>query len=223
MSIRRINSTGRKKILREDARVTVHPDGEGALTFDAALNLGEYELPADANVFVEAYRQTSFMRFPYGTVSAPHPPADDPRRLTEFAGREGLHFRVKVTATEDRAGVLLAEADRIPISEEEEQPDNRIPLLQVIQDDLEAETWRVDDLKGASGPVLAINRRVGDWKAVAASPLLQCLVGDGVFLDREPNAEARPALRASQCGKALSKPTGAGENVNHRDYCVSQK
>jgi hypothetical protein len=175
MSIRRINSTGRMKIARGDARISVRPDSDGVPTFDATINLTEYGLPDDAHVFVEAYRQTTFMRFPHGTVTAPQPPRDLARRLTEFATSDGLLFRVKVTSTDDRAGVLLAEADRIPVSDDEEQPDNRIALLPPAPYELGQETWRVD-LTGANGPLLLINNRVGDWKAVAASPLFRSLV-----------------------------------------------
>ena len=86
-----------------------------------------------------------------------------------------LLFRVKVTSTDDRAGMLLAEADRIPVSDDEEQPDNRIALLPPAPGDLGQETWRVD-LTGANGPLLLVNRRVDDWKTVAASPLFRSLV-----------------------------------------------
>ncbi len=176
MSIRRINSTGRKKIRRENARIIVREDGgDGALTFDAILDLGEYDLPGDAHVFVEAYRQTTFMRFPHGTVSSPQPPHDEPRLLTEFATRDGLLFRVKVTSSDGRPGVLLAEADRIPISDDEEQPDNRVALLPAVPYDLGQETWRVD-FNGAGGPQLLVNTRVGDWKTVARSPAFRSLV-----------------------------------------------
>ncbi len=175
MSIRRINSTGRMRIVREDARFFVLPDSDGMLTFDATLNLADYELPSDAQVHVEAYRQTTFMRFPYGTVGAPRPPGNVARRLTEFASRDSMLFRVKVTSTGDRAGVLLAEGDRIPVSDDEEQPDNRIPLLPPAPEDLGQEVWRVA-ISGAEGPVLLVNSRVDDWKAVAASPLFRSLV-----------------------------------------------
>src|SRR5262245_34387626 len=114
MSIRRINSTGRKRIVREDIRILVSSDADGILEFDATVDLAPYGLPADARVFVEAYRQTTFMRFEHGTVATPRPHPGT-CRLSEFSSREGLLFRVKVTATGDRPGVLLAEGDRIPI------------------------------------------------------------------------------------------------------------
>jgi hypothetical protein len=85
-------------------------------------------------------------------------------------------FRVKVTSTGDRPGVLLAEADRIPISDDEEQPDNRIPLLPPAPAELGQEVWQIDGLASASGPLLLINKLVGDWKAVAASPHFRSLV-----------------------------------------------
>jgi hypothetical protein len=173
--IRRINFTGRKKILREDARVSVRSDPDDVLTFDASLNLVDYELPGDALVFVEAQRQTTFMRFPHGTVAAPQVPSDVSRRLTEFSTSDALLFRVKVTSAGERAGVLLAEADRIPVSDDAEQPDNRIPLLPPLGQDLGQETWRLD-FSGTSGPQLLVNSRLGDWKAVAACPVFRSLV-----------------------------------------------
>ncbi len=175
MSIRRINSTGRKKIMREDARIFVRPNSDGALIFDAILDLTDYGLPDDAQVFVEAYRQTTFMRFSHGTIAAPQPPCDLARRLTEFASRDGLLFRVRVTSMDNPAGVLLAEGDQIPISDDEEQPDKRIALLPPAPGELGQEMWRVD-LTGANGPLLLVNNRVSDWKAVAASPLFRSLV-----------------------------------------------
>src|SRR5438045_682878 len=129
MSIRRINSTGRVKILQEDARILLRIDPEGVLAFEASLSFERYRLPGDALVFVEAYRQTTFMRFPHGTVATPRPAHDASRRLTEFPSRDALLFRVKVTSTGERLGVLLAEADRIHVSADEEQPDHRIALL----------------------------------------------------------------------------------------------
>ena len=46
--------------------------------------------------------------------------------------------------------MLLAEGDRIPVNDDEEQPDDRIALLPTAPEDLGQETWRVD-LTGANG------------------------------------------------------------------------
>jgi hypothetical protein len=175
MAIRRINSTGRRKIAREHASVFVTDERDGALTFDATIRLDDYGLPEDAQVFLEAYRQTTFMRFPYGTVRAITPPPATERRLTEFSSRDGLLFRVKITASGERSGLLLAEADRIPLRGDQERPDNRIPLLPPLGQDLGHEVWRVD-FSDQTGPLLLVNRQLGDWKAVAGSPMFRSLV-----------------------------------------------
>lgn len=174
MPIRRINSTGRKKILREDAKVFVRPDSDGVLMFDAIFNLADYKLPPEAKIFIEAYRPTNFLRFEYGTVATPRPPKGLVARLTEFATRDGLLFRVKITSTGDNDGLLLAEGESIPISDDEDQMEKRIPLLPPQQADLGQELWRVE-FNGTKGPLLEINNRL-DWKAVAASPLFRSLV-----------------------------------------------
>ena len=141
------------------------------------IDLTDYDFPDEARVFVEAYRQTSFMRFPHGTVDRAHPRATSHRLASSQSSPagEGLLFRVKVTSMGDRAGVLLAEGDRIPVSDDKEQPDKRIALLPTAPADLGQESLRVD-LTGANGPLLLVNKRVGNWPTVAASPLFRSLV-----------------------------------------------
>lgn len=175
MPIKRVNSTGRKKILREDAQISVETDGYGALTFHASLRLSDYELPTDAQVFVEAHRQTTMMRFYHGNVVAPQPPQGTLRQLTEFSTMDALLFRVKVTSAGERPGILLAEASRIQPSDYELELDRRIPLLPVKPEDLGQEIWRVD-FRGADGPLLLISSRLNDWNSVAATSLFRGLV-----------------------------------------------
>ena len=175
MPIKRINSTGRKKILREDACIFLRSDADGVLTFNARLELAEYDLPAGALVFVEAYRQTMFMRFEHGTAASPQPAVGSSRRLTEFATRDGLLFRVTVTSTGERSGILLAKADKIPARDDEEQPDRRLPLLPPVPADLGQEVWRIE-FSDDTGPQLLVNQNIGDWKAVASSFEFRSLV-----------------------------------------------
>lgn len=175
MSIKRINSTGRKRILREDVGIRLYTIQSGALVFEATLNLQEYELPGESLVFIEAYRQTTFMRFPYGTVAVPNAPPEPERQLREFTSADALLFRVRVTSAAEPSGMLLAEGDRIPPGNDNEQPDSRMPLLPPLPGDLGQEAWRVD-LDGANGPLLLVNNRIGDWKAAAKSPLFRSLV-----------------------------------------------
>jgi len=172
MAIRRLNYTGRKRLRRADARITIYDTGEGVATFDADLSLDRYNLPEDALVFVEAQRQTSWMRFPFGSVGALRAPGD--RRLAEFDSPEGVLFRVRVTSRSDPHGMEVAEADRIRPRRPEEVEDKRVPLLSVKPDqDLEGQVFRVDF---SDRPILLVNSRVGDWRAVAKQPAFVSLV-----------------------------------------------
>jgi hypothetical protein len=166
--IRRYNYTGRKKINRSDAQVFINDD---PLRFQAAIQLADYGLPAAARVFVEAYRQTNWMRFEFGSVGAIEAPGDC--RLTEFDTREGMLFRVKVTASADPEGRLLAEADQIsPNHRAETGEESRDPLLPIKPEDLGDEVFRVDYADGP--PILKVNNRFGDWRALVRHPSFVC-------------------------------------------------
>jgi hypothetical protein len=163
--IRRLNYTGKLRIRRNDVRVSLK-ETDGVISFDADLSgLAEYELPSDASVFVEAYRQTAWMRFPFGRVDAINPPAD--RTLSEFDTPEGILFRVKVTPNGE-IHKLIAEADRIPLVKTEQDDANKTPLLPVKPQKLGDEVFRVDF--SGTKPLLLINSELGDWRSIAKSP-----------------------------------------------------
>ncbi len=166
-----MNYTKRKFIHQQDVSISLNEVAKGPNTFDAILHLSKYELPSDASVFVEAYRQTSWMRFNYGTVGAISAPAN--RSLTEFDSPEGILFRVRVTSTESPNGLLLAEADKIALRSSKEQVENRMPLLSVKPEDLGCAVYRIDF---TDRPILTINSAVGDWKAVSRSTEFTTLV-----------------------------------------------
>lgn len=161
--IRRFNYTGRKAINRSDTNLRIE---ENPLRFSAGLSLADYDLPSDAKVFVEAYRQTNWMRFNFGTVGAVTPASD--LRLSAFDTPEGILFRVRVTATTDPEGRLLAEADQIsPVHRSESGEEMREPLLPPKGEDLGEEVYRVDF---TGRPLLLINNQFGDWRTLARSP-----------------------------------------------------
>jgi hypothetical protein len=166
--IRRYNYTGRKTISRLAANMRIE---DGPLRFSAGLALEDYGLPAAAKVFVEAYRQTNWMRFDFGTVGAVNAPGD--LCLSEFDTPEGILFRVRVTETTNPEGRLLAEADRIsPVHVGETGEESREPLLPIKPADLGEEVFRVDF---SDRPILLVNNQFGDWRALARSPLFVCL------------------------------------------------
>jgi hypothetical protein len=167
--IRRLNYTGRIKIHRTDLKLGTSEAG-GGLSFDANLRLSDYELPGEAQVFVEAYRQTSWMRFPFGTVAAIRPPEN--RKLSEFGSPEGIRFRVKVTQPGNEH-VLLAVADHIRLA----LPDDSAceSLLPVTPAELGNEIWQLD-LDGAEPELLVNNMVTPDWRQLAYSPVFVSLV-----------------------------------------------
>lgn len=171
MPIRRINYTKRRRILQKDVQFVIR-EQDGAPAFDASLNLSDYRFPADARVFVEAYRQTTVIRFDFGTVGVPTPPPH--RYIAEFDTIDAVLFRVRVTAASDNRGIVLGEADQIKPHAPDEVPDQRIPLLPIRPDDLGEEVWRIEFSESAVH--LLINKRVGNWKEIAANPHFKSLV-----------------------------------------------
>jgi hypothetical protein len=177
MPVRTLNYTNRQRIRREDACITIR-ENEGAKVFDVAFNLIDYNLPADALIFVEAYRQTQYMRFDFGKAGAICPPED--LILRDFDIAEGILFRVKAVASEDKHGLLLAEADQIRPRISTDEDDNRIPLLPVVpNDNLGDEIWRLEF--DGQQTLLMINSRLGDWRAIARDPFFFSLVYPSVF------------------------------------------
>ena len=176
MAISRFNYTGLKKINRRDVRITLNCRKDAPADFLAEISLAEYKFPLDALVFVEAYRQTTWMRYHFGTVSAIARPADT--KLTEFDSPDEIQFRVRVTAAGADSGKMLGEADRIRPAGEIDDDDERAPLLRVRAADLGEEIYQVEM---EPTPVLLINRASGDWRAVAASPMFQALTAPAIF------------------------------------------
>jgi hypothetical protein len=168
--IRRLNYTGRIRLSREDTQIVLEQQND-KFSFRADLRLGDYKLPSDALVFVEAYRQSIWMRFAFGTVGAVLPAAN--RVLSEFDTPEDVRFRVKVTKAADQH-ILLAAADEIPLRRADEQEGGRLPLLPVKPEDLEHQLWRLDF--SDDKPRLLINSSAGDWRAIARSPAFHALV-----------------------------------------------
>jgi hypothetical protein len=169
--IRRLNYTNRQKIKRQDISIVVDEQQGGTPSFEASVNFDSYNLPRDASVFIEAYRRTKLMRFPFGTASNFVAPTDT--KLSEFDSTDNLLFRVKVSSTSPTPGKLLAEADQISARRSDEESEERVPLLPVHSEDLGAEISRVDFI---DRPTLLINSKLGNWRDVARSEVFVSLV-----------------------------------------------
>lgn len=176
MPIRRINFTERQRIHRDDAVIVLRRDSHGAVYFDMSLNLSSYQFPPDARLFVEAYRQTTLIRFDFGTVSVQAPPVD--RHLADFESEAEVMFRVRVTAVLARPGMLLGEADQLRPRNPDDEPDKRISLLPPVPADLGEEIWRVDF---EATPILLVNRSLPDWKQTVRSETFRAFVYPAAF------------------------------------------
>jgi hypothetical protein len=145
--------------------------------FDADLSaLKEYDLPPESLIFVEAYRQTNWMRFSFGQVGAITPAKN--RDLSQFDSPDGIQFRVKVTPNSD-VHSLLAEADSISLVRPESDQGNRTPLLPVKPQKLGDEVYRIDF--SGDGPLLLINSDAGNYTDIGLSPEFVSLVYPAVF------------------------------------------
>jgi len=176
MTVKRINHTGRRKILQDDISIVVTDNGPRASRFSADIALVDYKLPNDAAVFVDAYGLSLFQRFSFGVVGDYSAPDD--LTLTSFDSIESVKFRVKVVEQSDGRKRILAEADQIsPRSEEGEQlGSSMLPVRPSM--DLGDVVFKVEM---ADSPVLLVNASVGDWRAVSASSMFVSLVYPAVF------------------------------------------
>lgn len=128
-------------------------------SFDAVLTLEGYRFPPEARVFVEAYRQSSFMRFAWGTTSHVNPPGN--RSLKEFGTAKGVRFRLKVVEPDaegsDRPARLLGLADRIQPAQMEEGHLAAESILELVPANID-EIWRVNFPPDDAAPVLEVNQ-----------------------------------------------------------------
>ncbi|MBO3803983.1 MAG: hypothetical protein JTT11_08985 [Candidatus Brockarchaeota archaeon] len=106
-------------------------------------------------VFIEAYYDSSYMRFPFGTVGQIRPPSN--RELTDIDRGSIVFFRVKVVDESEQVGKILAEADGIVPHNMESVSAKRLCLLPVVFKDLGPAVWR---LQYDSRPVLEVNNRI---------------------------------------------------------------
>ena len=116
-SKRRINSTGRKRIRRENIDIRMLPAQPGeVLRASAKIDLSSYKFPAEALLAIEAYHRSSGMRFDCGTIGNQSIPQLLVLDQVDQSG--SVLFRVKITDSDGERGLLLGSAERIqPLSE----------------------------------------------------------------------------------------------------------
>lgn len=173
---RRLNYTGRRRIRARDVRIFLSEPQRGVSSFSASFSLDSYGFPADARLYVEAYRQASWMRFHAGTVRRPEPPQGI--ALTYFDDPTSVRFRMKVVQSGDPHAQLLGVCDRILPGKPGDESDRREPLLPVKPQDLGRQIWRVDI---DDYPRLLVNNRLDDAVGLARDPAFVALVLPAAF------------------------------------------
>jgi len=162
--IRRLNYTRRRPLTRK--QVTIMLDGDDdPPAFAMQLDLGDARFPADAPIIVEARRQTSFMRWDFGTVGNRLTPSDGARRLTEFGSGEGVTFRLKIVeppseAQDGRPARILAHADHIRPRAKGERKNRSESLLHVdwgTDNVFRHQPWRME-FDESNDPLLRVSQ-----------------------------------------------------------------
>ncbi len=168
---RRINSTGRVKILRSSFEISMLEAEIGEpLKAKASLELSEYEFPDTASVVIEAYHRSSGQRFDCGTVAKLSIPSVLVLNQVDHSG--SVLFRIKVIDNDKMPGMLLASAERIsPKSSDGDA--GRKSLFPVIYRDLDYEVWKVEIVPD-NRPLLILNNALPEIKyKLKSNPLIQ--------------------------------------------------
>jgi hypothetical protein len=175
---RRINSTGRKRIMRERVDIRLAPGKpEESFTAAATLKLDDLGFPGEARVILEAYQRSAGMRIDCGTIANVSVPAVI--NLNEIDRDGSVLFRLKVVEASAANGKILGSADRIrPAGNDDAE--GRRSIFPINECDLGAEVWRVDI--DEAGPVLKLNYRIVGFKSrILENPLIQGIILPAAF------------------------------------------
>lgn len=167
---RRINSTGRKRIAREDIDIRMLPNSADQPAFvTLQLEHADWKFPASADVILEAYQRSNGMRFDCGTVGSPKIPAAI--RLDELDPKSPILFRLKVVDGETKTGKLLGSAERLRPDSSDNDEEGRRSLFPIVTRNIGHELWKVEITD--AGPELVLNLKVPGFKqTMMDNPLL---------------------------------------------------
>jgi len=150
---RRINFTGRKKIMQESVELNVTGLNTPNVAFSCSADLGRYNFPESAAVFLDVYRYKYIrQRYSLGTVGSPVKIRDE--KIPKFSPFQALTFRI--TVTDQRQGSKLILGRSSPILFPSSKPGNSAsPILPLIFQKNMNQVWCIDF--GSGKPVLLIN------------------------------------------------------------------
>lgn len=158
---RRINSTDRKRILREHVDIRLVPVEIGdpiMATVDIKHN--ELSFPADSEIVLEAYQKANSMRFLFGTIDSPRDPS--PLVLKDLDPSIPVLFRLKVVDRSIHLGRILGSAEKIRPLGSDDESEGRRPLLPVVTQSMGEEMWKIEI--SPAGPELILNLKIPSFK-----------------------------------------------------------
>lgn len=154
-----INYTGRRKIKHTEVEICMHEQNGKSPSFTAEFRLDKEKLPADAELFVEAYHRNTSQRFSFGTVAAPIAPTDTTLDQIDLSGP--TLFRVKVVDNSQSVGRLIASAEQLAPKEDEKEEQRSSLMIIKRMPEMGNLTWKIS-FNEARKPVLCINTRIPD-------------------------------------------------------------
>lgn len=134
------------------------------------LDLGSFDFPDNAQVWLSAQRHYLYQRFDLGRPSAPL--IGSPFRLDSFdsAGLGGVTFRLMVVDPVDKI-LGSSRTFKIPTGGR-----RTTPLLDMRSADIGQEVWQLE-LDEETGPLLLINSRIQDPQTVVDNPMfISCVL-----------------------------------------------
>jgi hypothetical protein len=140
--IKRVNSTGRRRITTDQVQIEVHDDHDPK-TFNATIDLKGFDAPPDAAVVIEAMcaGSNSVSRFEWGTIADLMAPSD--RRLVGSVGKS-VFFNLKIIDRTQRFGRILGLAENIrPILSSTRKGAGRRGILPIESRSLGQQIWQL--------------------------------------------------------------------------------
>ncbi len=173
MTLRRFNFTGRKRIPHRNAVITVLDEPSDGLRFSVLLDFEDSDLPDEARVVVEVFREMWLERVDAGSVKDV---ASEERELGPVAVPSELKGAVKykIKVVDPRDGRLLAASTPITLIDGDTGR-SILPVCEMTDAESDHLVWKLElDSETSDGPILYVTRPPG--KQEVRSSYFQALV-----------------------------------------------